>query len=174
MKKIISIFLVFVILFSLCACGQAYKGAVHNVPFSAADWSWTQEQVKSAEGDPDEVYASIYGGDTYSYYREYLGRQGTLKYMFTDDGKLASIAWAYVDGDKSIIDDLYSQIRNDEISRNGKSSANTDGNSTNGNTWYLNDCDILVYTIYLGEGSGLQYSYINRDYSKRDIKNGDK
>lgn len=149
---------------SLIACG---KQEVFACPFSDADWSLTAETLVEKEGEPGEIYASVYGGDTYTYPREYLGRSGTVKYMFSSDGHLASIAWAWVGESREELQNLFNEIDAAETALHGKSQFSAENPTSFGDVWYLKSGDILISTISGQSSSGLQYAYISRDYSKR-------
>lgn len=157
MGKIKNSFLLLLIaatMLSFSACGKRDE---INCPFSKAKWSWSVTEVTAAEGKPDEVIASIYGGDTFLYEKEYLGRNGTLKYMFSKDGKLASVAWAYVSDDAKDIENLESELTLYEENRIGNSSVSPENNTSAGNVWYLDNGDVLISTVAVNGSCGLQY-----------------
>lgn len=151
---------------TLCSCG-ANESEITDCPFSPISWDTTMEKLISAEGECDETYTSIYGGDTLTYGKDYLGRSGTLKYMFSENGKLASIAWAYVTEDSEDLLALYKEIDKFETAKNGKSQFSPGNSTSYGDVWYLKDRDILISTIFGENSCGLQYAYIHHDFSKQ-------
>ncbi len=150
----------------LAACGNSREDALQGIPFAEAVWDLQEQALREKLGEPQEEYASVYGGNTAVYPMEYLGASGTVKYMFADDGKLASIAWAYVTEDSEELAGLYRVIDEQEASRHGKSEFSSRNSGSYGDVWYLHDCDILISTIFGSESCGLQYAYIRHEYSK--------
>ncbi len=165
-KKVVCLLLAILMLLSLSACSTA-QNALPTVPFSDADWLWSLDELQNHLGLPESTYLSVYGGNTYTYPLNYMGREGTIKYMFSENGKLASIAWAYITEDASDLKVLYTAIDNDEISRHGKSGFSSQNRTSYGDVWYLPVCDILISTIFSNESCGLQYAYILHEFSKR-------
>ncbi|MDO5444831.1 MAG: hypothetical protein Q4F31_04330 [Eubacteriales bacterium] len=155
--------LFFALLFSACGVQRSEET---GCPFSSVLWDTDAEKLISIEGESDEIYASVYGGDTLTYSKDYLGHSGTLKYMFSEDGRLASIAWAYVTEDAKDLVALYKEIDEFEISKNGKSQFSPENSTSYGDVWYLKDRDVLISTIFGTDSCGLQYAYIHHDFSK--------
>ena len=79
----------------LFGCGSKDTTAAAGCPFSDLEWGSNVKDMEAAEGTEHETYDSVYGGTTYTYAKEYQGLTGTVKYMFDENEKLASIAWAY-------------------------------------------------------------------------------
>lgn len=147
----------------LNACG---KTAELSCPFTAASWDWTKEDVIASEGEVQETLVSVYGGETYTYAKEYLGYPGTVKYMFSDKGKLASVAWAFISSEPEEIKSVFTQIDEAETAKNGKSQFSSENSTSYGNVWYMKSHDVVVSTIFGAESGGLQYAYINHSFSK--------
>ena len=97
-KKVVCLLLAILMLLSLSACSTA-QNALPTVPFSDADWLWSLDELQKHLGVPESSYLSVYGGETCTYPFSYMGRDGIIKYMFSESGKLASIAWAYITQD---------------------------------------------------------------------------
>lgn len=162
-RKIITIAALMLMALLLCACGKANS---FDCPFSDAEWTMSPEALKSAKGEPVEIYASVYGGDTYIYPCNYLGNDGNIKYMFSEDGQLASIAWSLA-GENEEIERVFNEIDRAETKLRGKSEFSSKNDATNGNVWYLDDGDVMVSRITANGSSALQYAYIAKDFSKR-------
>lgn len=148
----------------LSACG---KPEDFSAPFCDAGWDVTYDGLVSSLGEPEQSYVSVYSGVTYACPGKYLGKEGTLKYMFAEDGKLASIAWAFVGSDAEELKALFDQIDGAETEKHGKSQFSTGNPTSYGDVWYLKEGDIMISTIFGQDSCGLQYAYILRDYSKR-------
>jgi hypothetical protein len=112
-KYLFPFFLILILV--LTACGKML-----NIPFSNAKWSWSEKNVLESEGELKETYNSIYGGNTFVFDKEFMGYDGSVKYMFADNGMLASIAWAYSSNAQEDVSRLYSQIVNKETKIHGK------------------------------------------------------
>ena len=164
-KKVVCLLLAILMLLSLSACSTA-QNALPTVPFSDADWLWSLDELQKHLGVPESSYLSVYGGETCTYPFSYMGRDGIIKYMFSESGKLASIAWAYITQDADDLAALYTAVDEDEISRHGKSSFSSQNHTIYGDVWYLPACDILISTIFGNESCGLQYAYILHEFSK--------
>lgn len=163
MKKSIILSVLCLILL-LSACGKTEFTA----PFAEnVKWNMGEAEVKSALGEPNETYLSVYGGDCCTYPCRYLDRDGTLKIMFDVKGKLASIAWAYVTYDSEDINRLSSEIVDKETALRGKTSTDPNGRGTQGNVWYSSAGDVLTASIAVDGQYGFQYSYIDRAHSGR-------
>lgn len=147
----------------LCACGGEPG---FDCPFSDVQWSVTPGELTAALGDPGQIYASVYGGDTYVYNKEYLDCSGSVKYMFSDSGELASMAWSLTGSDGEI-GKVFEQINGSETKLRGESAFSAQNDATNGNVWYLDAGDVLISRISVNGSSALQYAYILKDFSKR-------
>lgn len=136
-------------------------------PFSDVSWSVTPNKLVSEKGEPRELYASVYGGDTYVYDGDYLGNYGSVKYMFSKEDRLASMAWSMSGTDAAEIERVFDLINSSETKLRGENAFSSRNDATDGSVWYLNSGDVLVSKITVNESSALQYAYILRDYSKR-------
>lgn len=151
---------------------DAEKEAVENATgfpvFGEEDLSWdmTEDELTAVLGEPESIYFSIYGGDALTYPAEYLGREGTLKLMFSEDGALASVAWAYITPNADDLISVYEEIDGYEIERNGESGFSSQHSTSFGDVWYLEDRDVLISTIFGSDSCGLQYAYIARSFSR--------
>lgn len=138
-----------------------------KIPFTDIKWNASEEDVKNAEGEPKEVYNSVYNGNAYAYDKTFLTFDGTVKYMFSEDGKLASVAWAFQSTDPEQVSRVYKIIQDREIQDNGRSEFSNTNETAYGDVWYLDDVDILITRLDMVEGSALQYAYINKDFSAK-------
>ncbi|MDO5574891.1 MAG: hypothetical protein Q4G60_13040, partial [bacterium] len=147
----------------LGACGKKADAAADVVaPFSEVGWDSSVEDVKNMEGNSPETYDSVYGGTTYSYSKEYLGRMGTIKYMFDDKDMLMNIAWAYGSDSEDELYTLYDEINQSVNDIHGESGYQADSNASNyGNVWYLESGDIILSTMVTADNKALQYAYLN-------------
>ncbi len=134
-------------------------------PFSEAAWTSSVNDMEVLEGKAageTSSYKSIYGGTTYSYPKEYLGREGTIKYMFDDKDALMSLAWAYGSEDENELYTLYDEINQSVNDVYGESGYHANSNASNyGNVWYLASGDIVLSTMITSDNKALQYAYLN-------------
>ena len=148
-----------------CACGGEKGG--FDCPFSQVEWTVTPEALTSALGEPEEKYASVYGGETYVYAGDYLGEHGSVKYMFSEEGRLASMAWSLT-GEPEEIGRVLKELNDAETGLRGESGFRSDNSAANGNVWYLDEGDIMLTGVTVNGTAALQYAYIAREFSKRD------
>lgn len=142
-------------------CGKADTSGYLQCPLTAVPWDTAEDDLSEIEGDDYDSYKSVYGGTTYTYSKEYLGQEGTIKYMYDGDGELVCIAWAY-DGteDEETLYQLYDEIRTEVVSEYGESSRGTDKNTNSGDVWHLDGGNILISTMITESNKALQYSYL--------------
>ncbi|MDO4982881.1 MAG: hypothetical protein Q4E35_04915 [Eubacteriales bacterium] len=163
MKKSILLIL-FCLFLLLSACGKTELTA----PFAEnVKWDMGETEMKTALGEPTETYLSVYGGDCFTYPCTYLDRDGTLKIMYDEKGKLASVAWAYVTWDSEDLKELTASITDAETKLHGNTSVDPNGRGTQGSVWYTDGGDILTASIAVDGQYGFQYSYIDKAHSGR-------
>ncbi len=118
MKRIIAIWLLIVLCFSLSACGQPEPEPEPVHDFRNVDWGMSQSKVLKAEGT-DYLYAD----DTLMYFSgEQLGQEVELYYEFKDD-KVFSAECKYVIAEGMILSDCmenYLALRDQLISLYGE------------------------------------------------------
>lgn len=167
-KRVLSGLITLILTCLLCACSSgdssgAASGKSEPVsPISEAAWASTVNDMMAVEGDSYSTYDSVYGGTTYSYPKEYLGREGTIKYMFDEKEELMCIAWAYGSDDENELYTLYDEINQSVNDVHGESGYNADSHASNyGNVWYLKSGDIILSTMITSDNKALQYAYLN-------------
>lgn len=162
----------------LCACGSPEDASVspeHSeaaaAPFTVLSWNASTEEMIAVEGGDYETYPSVYNGTTYTYPKQYLGKDGTVKYMFDQNGALMSAAWAFSSENIGILQDLYNEIEASVNTSFGESGYNADGSNSvgnYGNVWYLEQGDIVLSTMITSEVKALQYAYLHPSVSNTD------
>lgn len=148
----------------LFGCGSN-SSTMPDCPFSDLKWSSSVKDMEKAEGTGHETYDSVYGGTTYTYGKEYQGVSGTVKYMFDEDEKLASIAWAYGSDDADELYQLYETIHADVVAAYGESGYNTQKETNYGDVWYLKDGNIILSTMVTNSQKALQFAYLSPEQS---------
>ena len=167
MKKRLTAFILAAASFILCACSRV-SGPV-DAPFAPGiSWDLDSARLEAVWGKCDAPYTSIYNGLTYSYPCEYLGRDGTVKFMFSDKGRLASVAWTFLTDSEEELNSVYTEVENAEKEKNGAGNVSESSGAV-GNVWYTKDKDILLTSVGVNGSYGFQYSYISRDFSKRNL-----
>ena len=149
----------------LCGCGSKKSTALPDCPFSELKWESSVKDMEKVEGTDHETYASVYGGTTYTYDREYQGVPGTVKYMFDQDDKLASIAWAYGSDDAEELYKLYDTIHADVVAAHGESGYNTQKETNYGDVWYREDGNIIISAMITESQKAFQLAYVSPDHS---------
>lgn len=155
----------------LCACGASKKASAPAAPFTDLTWEAAVEDMIAAEGEDYVTYPSVYNGTTYTYSKQYLGKDGTIKYMFDQDGALMSAAWAFSSENVGVLQDLYDEINASVNASFGESSYSADGTNAvgnYGNVWYLEQGDIILSTMITSETKALQYAYLHPAVSNKD------
>ncbi|GEM_PF-560266 len=166
-KKIISLVLSAAIaVLTLSGC----TSKTPNIPFTddSIGWKSTENDVFALEGKDYETYSSIYGGPTYTFPKTYLDQDGTIKYMFDDKNKLVSVSWTYTADTPEEINDMYARLQEPLLAEYGESGFNQGAASSAGDVWYLEDGNIILYTMLTSELNALQYSYLSPDVSTKE------
>lgn len=169
--RIHTLFLSCILLILLCACGAPKNAPDPAAPFTDLTWEAAVEDMIAVEGEDYETYPSVYNGTTYTYPKQYLGKEGTIKYMFDQDGALMSAAWAFSSENTGVLQDLYDEIDASVNASFGESSYSADGNNSvgnYGNVWYLEQGDIILSTMITSETKALQYAYLHPSVSNKD------
>lgn len=149
----------------LCGCGDKEASLLPDCPFTELKWSSSVKDMEQTEGTDYQTYDSVYGGTTYTYEKEFQGVVGTVKYMFDEDDKLASIAWAYGSDDADELYRLYETIHADVVKTHGESGYNTQKETNYGDVWYREDGNIIISTMVTDSQKALQFAYISPEQS---------
>ncbi len=139
-------------------CG---KKAAIDCPYTDLDWEATEEQLFETEGEAFSSYASTYGGLTYTYPKTYMEREGTIKYMFDENGVLMSVAWAYGAQDETTLLTLYEEIYNGIKETYGDSEYNPSNQTNYGGVWRLQEGHIILSVMITSDNKALQVAYVN-------------
>ena len=139
------------------------KPAPLECPFSDLPWNATEQDLFDAEGDFTSSYASTYGGLTYTYEKRYLNREGIIKYMFDEEGSLASVAWAYTASDADDLDILYREIQSGIQELYGESEYHTANITNYGDVWKMKKGQIILSAMNVGDNIALQIAYERPD-----------
>lgn len=142
----------------------------YSPEFTDISFETSKEDMLKTEGNPVEEYPSHYGGTVYRFAdKDYLGLNGSVKYMTDDVGKIACIAFLYESDDAEEISKAYENIHSKLVLKYGDSgnSSKTQGNY--GDLWYFDDVHIQISAVVTTEYKGLQVSYMDSDYSLKDV-----
>lgn len=142
----------------LAGCGKDNPPAS---PFSDISWNHTAEDIIAYEGDGYSTYDSVYGGICYTYPKDYQNRQGTIKYMFDEKGRLMSIAWAYSAEEEQELYDFYDFIEEDVNTLTNE----TEVTSNAGHVWHREEGNIVLSLMITSDLKALQYAYLHPDVS---------
>lgn len=159
-KKLASLLLI-TLVSATSLIGCSFK-KMESCPFTTATWDYSVEQVEELEGESIETYASIYGGDTYTFSKEYLGKDGVIKYMFNEDNELACIAWTYTSDSMSELDEVYGTIISDLEDTYGDPEYDDSQVGSAGDVWRLKDGSIITSYMATADLSAVQVGYINK------------
>lgn len=147
-----------------CA-GSSKQTAV--CPFSDLTWEASPEDVIETEGDDYQTYDSIYNGSTYTFSKQYLEQNGTIKYMFDDKDALMCFAWTVQSDDEASLQALYDEIHEQLVKTYGESGYNTNKSTNYGDVWHLEQGDIVLSVMNTASQKALQYSYMHPDVSHK-------
>lgn len=154
----------------LCGCG---KKSSLNCPFTEMDWSSSIDEIESAEGELVNSYPSQYEGTTYLYEKEYIGRNGTVKYMTDKDGALMDVAWTYSSDDDSEVITVFKELDEYLTSEYGDST-NEGKNINNYNKiWTRKEGNIVLTTVITSDLKAVQVVYKNPVVSNGNSQNPD-
>lgn len=159
-KKLASLLLI-TLVSATSLIGCSFK-KMESCPFTTATWDYSVEQVEELEGESIETYASIYGGDTYTFSKEYLGKDGVIKYMFNEDNELACIAWTYTSDSMSELDEVYGTMISDLEDTYGDPEYDDSQVGSAGDVWRLKDGSIIASYMATADLSAVQVGYINK------------
>lgn len=148
-----------VLIGALCSCTAKPKESVPKFPFTTLNFSSTYDDMVALEGESTDTYKSVYGGTTYTYPKNYMDQEGTIKYMFDDKNALMSIAWAYSAKDADDLYALYDEIHTEVETVHGESGYNTEKETNYGDVWNLEDYHIIISTMLTDTNKALQYAY---------------
>ena len=151
------------LIFSLSAC--LASGTQVTCPFTDITWESSLNDVEASEGDLLDSYYSSYNGTTYVYEKEYLGLDGTIKYMFDDKGKIKSIAWLYLPQSDEEMEEVYAELRDQTNKLYGKSGFDSDMTTAKGEVWYLEGGNILIGVMSTGVNEAIQYQFFHPEVS---------
>lgn len=141
----------------------------YQPPFTEITLDSTEEAVLKAEGEAVEEYPSFYQGTVYRYdNKEYVGYNGSLKYMSDDKGNIACIAWMYESENAEDVNKAYETIHNEMIVRYGESGNVSEAMGNYGDIWYFDNVHIQISAVVTSDYNGLQISYMDAEYSLKD------
>ncbi len=143
---------------ALYGCG---KSEPIDCPFTELGWDTTEEELFAAEGDYISSYDSTYGGTTYTYERSYMNKEGTVKYMYDENGVLMNVAWAYGSTNSDELKELYDDIHAGIEEEYGESGYQASGIANYGDTWEMKEGNILLSVMDTDTNKALQVAYVN-------------
>lgn len=143
---------------------------VYTCPFSSFTWESTAKDVVASEGEPERTYESIYGGETYTYTKEYKERTGIVKYMFDDKEQLMSIAWTCSMDSQEELQELYDKIHKEAEDAMGESGYDTKNVTNYGDVWHRPEGSVIISAMTTEENVVLQFAFLNPAISKSDEK----
>lgn len=131
------------------------------LPFTEITWEHGFEDVTNLEGDYVSSYDSVYNGTTYTFPKEYLNLDGSIKYMFDGDGGLMCVAWTYRSDSLDTLTYLYNEIHSNLEATYGESGYNANNSTNFGDVWRLSGGHIILSVMNTNTMKALQYSYLN-------------
>lgn len=152
------------------AAGCGKKEA--ECPFTTITWENTLEDITELEGSGSEVSDStVYGGQIYSFPKEYDGLEGTVKYTFDEEDRLVSMAWMYEASDSDDLRNVYDKLHGEAEEMLGKSGFKYNSDkfaelASPGDVWYLETGNVILGTVDAADAKILQYSFLHPDVSE--------
>ena len=132
-----------------------------DCPLTDLSWEITEEELTASEGEALSTYDSIYGGTTYTYDSIYKEKNGTIKYMYDEEGVLMSIAWAYGSEDPDELMELYNLIHEELEETHGESGYTANEETNYGDVWRLDEGHIIISVVLTDSNKALQVSYVS-------------
>lgn len=158
LAKIISFSLILAITFTAC------KSDEDRIPFSSLTFENTYDEMVEELGEPEETTVT-YLGDTYSYSKEYLKKDGHVRYTFDEDGKMASITWLFDSEDGEEVSALYADIHKQLENLHGKTKESSDDVTQLSDIWRLDSGNISLVAVISSDYNGLMYTYMSKEHS---------
>lgn len=168
MKTIKSLIRTMLVIFFCIIIFTGCEKSKNSFPFTTLTWDSTYDDMTSLEGNDYDSYDSVYTGKTYIYNKDYLGKSGTIKYMFDNNKKLMCVAWSYDADSVSDLDHMYNSIKEELEKTYGKSQYSPSHDTNYGDVWYQDSGDILISALTTANQNALQYSYLNPTVSNKD------
>ncbi|MFV0504733.1 MAG: hypothetical protein ACK5LT_12325 [Lachnospirales bacterium] len=133
-----------------------------NIPchFTDVPWRNTMDKMLEIEGNNYSTYPSVYNGTTYSYKKDYMNLNGTIKYMYDDQNNIKSMAWSYSAPTLEDLENVYDSIETMVISKYGESHYSPDVSSNQGAVWYLDGYNIILSAMMTDTQKAIQFSYV--------------
>lgn len=147
----------------LCGCGDT---EAIDCPYTDLGWDTTEEELFKQEGEYLTSYKSTYGGTTYTYEGSYMDKKGTIKYMYDEDGVLMNVAWAYSSNDADELKKLYNKIHENLVDQYGESGYQASATTNYGDTWDMDEGNILLSVMNTTNNKALQIAYVNPEHDK--------
>lgn len=154
--------LILAIIFALCIIMTGCKEIEPiDCPLTDLGWEITEEDLTASEGEALSTYDSIYGGTTYTYDSVYKEKNGTIKYMYDEEGILMSIAWAYGSDDADELMELYELLHAELEETHGESGYTANEETNYGDVWRLDEGHIIISVVLTESNKALQLSYVS-------------
>ena len=142
----------------------------YNPSFTGITFNISEEEMLSIEGEAAEEYPSLYKGTVYRFAdKEYAGMDGSVKYMTDDEGNIACMAFLYESDDSEEIKTAYEILHSELVAKYGESGNGSESQGTFGDLWYFDDVHIQISAVITTEYKGVQVSYMDADYSLKDV-----
>lgn len=163
-KRITTLILAFTMMASLMltACGSKSPAVCFLTDLT---WESSVDDMIAAEGEEFDSYASVYNGLTYIYPKTYQTKDGDIKYMFDDKGKLCNVAWSYEGETGDDVLEIYNQIVSSVMAERGEGE-NHDGVNTYGRVWKTDNGSIVISAVTTTGANFLQLSFMSKEVSK--------
>lgn len=145
----------------LAGCGKAAKG----IPYTEANFESTVDDIMKLEGEDYESYYSVYYGTTYVYNKEYLGRNGKIKYMTDADGELCNVAWTCTTENAEQTDVLYKELY-EAVQKDFGDPSDRSGVNNYGAVWKRSDGNIILSAMISEEINAVQVAFLNPKVSR--------
>lgn len=88
--------------------------------------------------------------------------------MYDEDGKLMNIAWAYGSDDAKELQDLYNKIHDNLVDEYGESGYQASASTNYGDTWDMDEGNILLSVMNTTDNKALQIAYVNPAHEEED------
>lgn len=160
MKKRIAtmLFLTLTVCWTIACAPQGGNDSI--VPFSQIGLSASIDDMIAIEGESSETYDSLYGGTAHTYSREYLGHEGTVKYIYDSSGSLTSIAWACEIDSPEALNNLFERAQSEYTRQFGEK---TEQNSANilGAVWKKDGFTIVISAASFADANVMQIAFMD-------------
>lgn len=170
-RESISVLLIWALiaLMLLTGCSVSAKIGETVCPFTEVGWKCSEKTLKAYETGDFTTYPSVYSGTTYNYHKDYMGHNGTIKYMYDNNGDLKCIGWLYSAENMEDLTEVFDMLYDECNEKYGDYDYVAPGGGVVGNAggvWYRDEGNIVLSQMTTDDVLAVQCTYLHPDVSR--------